>query len=450
MENKYGSEQLASGSLSLTSCVTLLMGAMIGSAIFSLSGVTYAVSGPAHIITWVVAAAIMLVYGLVIAELASLYPVTGGLYVYPREIFGKTEGQKDFWGWFSAWAFLNPSIFGAAFAAIYVATYLGSVIPAVEPYVIICALVACVLCGILNIFKVSVAGKVNLILVAFMAIVMVIFAITGFANFDAANFTPFFTQGTGGAMGWVASVPNALLAYGAVAALVSMTSEIRNPNKTVPRAMTISITLTAVLYVLVVIATIGMMNVQVLLDDPHLQYYPLNAALDNALGGSPVISILVALAALMALITTMLVLIMAASRTIMAAAKAGFLPAFIGKVNPKTQTPVNAIIIITVITAALSCFPNFSKDIVGTGAFCKLVTIVIMVVTLLVARKHFPHQEGNYRMPGGAALPIFVVILIAFFVFLQDLRPVVLALIWFAVGFVIYGIFLAIKKAKTK
>ena len=62
------------GKLTTVSCVTIMMGAMIGSAIFSLSGVTYAMAGPAHMITWVLAALILLIYGLIAAELACMYP----------------------------------------------------------------------------------------------------------------------------------------------------------------------------------------------------------------------------------------------------------------------------------------------------------------------------------------------------------------------------------------
>ena len=51
------------GKLTTVSCVTIMMGAMIGSAIFSLSGVTYAMAGPAHILTWIAAAVILLIYG---------------------------------------------------------------------------------------------------------------------------------------------------------------------------------------------------------------------------------------------------------------------------------------------------------------------------------------------------------------------------------------------------
>lgn len=67
MSNNTGNNQ--GGSLGLVACVTMIAGGMIGSAIFSLSGLTVYQAGPSAILSWVIAAAIMLIYGLVVAEL---------------------------------------------------------------------------------------------------------------------------------------------------------------------------------------------------------------------------------------------------------------------------------------------------------------------------------------------------------------------------------------------
>lgn len=433
---KEGSDR---GMLSLTSCVTILMGAMIGSAIFSLSGVTYAVAGPAHILTWILAAALLLVYGLVAAELACLYPVSGGLYVYPREILGKTKGQKEFWGWTSAWAYLNPSIFGAAFAAIYVSTYLGRIVPAAADHTVLMAVIAVVICGVLNIFRISVVGKVNLILVVFMSVVLIIYSLYGFIAFEPANFTPFMTQGEGGSFGFLEAMPNAMLAYGAIVSIVSVSSEIKNPKKTIPRAMILSILLTAGLYVLAVISTIGMIPASDFLENPGLQYYPLYAAIDKSIPKTHWIGILISISALLALFTTMLVLIMSAARTLSAAAETGFLPGLLAKKNEKTGTQVWSIIVSTVAVGIIACFPQFVRDITSTGATAKLVTIALMAYTLIAARRKIPYDPENFRLPLGNVLPVIVVVLLFAFLFLQPVRPIILCGIWFLIGFAIYG-----------
>lgn len=82
-------------------------------------------AGPAAIITWAIAAAIMLCYGLVCAELSTRFPKSGGVFVFPSKALGKTEEQGRLWGWISTWGYINANIVAIAFAAIYVGTYLS-------------------------------------------------------------------------------------------------------------------------------------------------------------------------------------------------------------------------------------------------------------------------------------------------------------------------------------
>lgn len=428
------------GKLTTVSCVTIMMGAMLGSAIFSLSGVTYAMAGPAHILTWIFAAAVLLLYGLIAAELACMYPVSGGLYVYPREILGKTRRAKEFWGWTSAWAYLNTSIIGASFSAIYISSYLGQLIPKAGEYMVLFAVIACVVCGLCNIFNISLVGKVNLIMVIFMAAALVVYAAFGFSASDFAHFVPFFSQGYGGSTGWIMAVPNAMLAYGGIVALVSVSSDIENPKKTIPRAMIISMVSITVLYILVIAATAGMVGTEVFIESPELQYYPLYSAIAMALPNDGWIASLISIAALLALFTTILVLIMSSANTIAVAAQSGFLPEFLGKYNEKTKTPVNSIVLTTIIVSVIACFPQFVTQITSTGAVAMVVTVALLAYTLLKARKKIEPEEGNFRLPGGNALPIAIVVILALFLVLQEVSAMVLCGLWFVVGFIIYGI----------
>ncbi|MDY2661739.1 MAG: APC family permease [Bariatricus massiliensis] len=428
------------GKLTTVSCVTIMMGAMIGSAIFSLSGVTYAMAGPAHILTWIAAAVILLIYGLIAAELACMYPVSGGLYVYPREILGKTRAAKEFWGWTSAWAFLNTGIFGAAFSAIYVSTYLGRILPKVNEHMVLAAVIACAACGLLNIFNISFVGKVNLILVVSISVILLIYSGFGFTAIDSANFAPFFTQGYAGGAGFVSAIPNAMLAYGGIVTLVSVSGDIHEPKKTIPKAMILSIALTTVLYLLVIGATVGMIGTEEFTANPSLQYYPLYAAIDKAFPDVGWLGVLISLSALLALLTTLLVLIMSVANTIAAAAQTGFLPAFLGKYNAKTKTPVASIILSTGLVTAIACFPQFVTEITSTGAVAMVVTVALLSYTLLAARKQMKSSREDFHLPGGRMLPVTVVVVLLLFLLLQPLKAIILCAGWFLVGYVIYGI----------
>lgn len=76
--------------------MAMIAGGMIGSSIFSLSGLTMTAAGPAAIITWAIAAAIMLCYGLVCAELSTRFPKSGGVFVFPSKALGKQRSRDVF------------------------------------------------------------------------------------------------------------------------------------------------------------------------------------------------------------------------------------------------------------------------------------------------------------------------------------------------------------------
>ena len=111
------------GKLGLTECVFILIGGMVGSAIFSLSGLTILEAGPAALLTWFIAGFIMLFHGMLICELSCIYPQSGGVYVFPRKAFGGEKGRLL--GWLSCWGSMVTNVIAIAFAAIYVGIYLS-------------------------------------------------------------------------------------------------------------------------------------------------------------------------------------------------------------------------------------------------------------------------------------------------------------------------------------
>lgn len=444
-----GNTTLQKGGLGTLECVMILVGGMVGSAIFSLSGLTYTQAGPAAIISWIIGAVILLMYGLQVAELTAIYPHSGGIFVYPYEALGKSKKSKKAWGWFAAWSLLNVNIFGAAFAAIYVAQYLGTCFPALGNYIVPIAIIFCLICTLLNVFNISVMGKANVIMVIVLIVTMLIYTFAGLTAFNPENFTPFFGQGTMGTTGFISAIPTAMLAYGAIISVALMVSQVRNPKKTVPKSMFISMAVTVALYVIVLVGTIGMITVEFLAQNPGMQYIPLYAAAWTVLPHLTWLPYLITIAAIMALATTALVLTNAAGWTIMAVAESGVLPKGLAKINPKTGTPVRAILIAMAATLVLSCFPQFTEQIVNIGAMCSAIAAIIVAITVLAARKKTTYIEGNFRVAGGPVIPILSIILVALFIIPGVFQPWSywgLTLLWYVAGLVILLISYAANK----
>ena len=399
------------GSLGLWTCVAMIAGGMIGSSIFSLSGLTMTSAGPAAIITWTIAAAIMLCYGLVCAELSTRFPKSGGVFVFPSKALGKTEEQGRLWGWISTWGYINANIVAIAFAAIYVGTYLSVGFPIFGKLQIPLAIGSIILILVLNSMKFALAGKVNNLLVLGLALTMIAYVVIAFVSgaWDGSTLVPFFTQGSGGSTGFLAMVPTAMTGYGSIVAMAFMVSEVKNPNKNVPKSVLIAMIIVLCLYLGIILATVGMVSAQFLMENPGMQFIPLYAAAFTKLAAIPWVSKLISIAALLALLTTMLTVMSLTSRAIQATADKGLMPEGLAK-NNKAGVPFNAALLVTIPCIVIACFPQFTATIVSFGALFAAMTISINIISLLVARFDLP--EGAFHAPGGNVLPVVALALI--------------------------------------
>jgi len=387
---------------------------MIGSAIFSLSGMTIYEAGPAALISWIIAAIILLMYGLQIAELSTIFPKSGGVFVFPSKALGNTEKKGKIWGWISFWGYLNANLAGIGFAAIYVSTYLGVGFPIFSGLQIPMAIAAVVFCFLLNTLKFTVTGNASTVMVVGLVTTMVIFIAVGLfgGSWDSSQLTPFMTQGAMGSTGFMSAVPTAMVAYGSIVAIAFMVSEVKNPNRNVPKSILIAMSIVVVLYLMILLTTLGLVTADFLVENPGMRYIPLYAAAFTKLGAFPWIAKLISVAAVLALLTTILVLVALTSRAIAAVADAEMIPKGLGKLNSKTGTPLNATIVVAIAAGIISCFPQFTSQIVNLGAMFAAITISINCYSLFVARKKIPYVEGNFRAPGGKFLPIITIAII--------------------------------------
>ncbi len=404
------------GKLGLLDTTTILVGGMIGSAIFSLSGVTMAQAGPASIISWIIAAIILFAFALLTAELATMFPHSGGVFVFPAKTLGKTEKQGKLWGWIAAWAYIFGCIAGAAFSAYFVGDYLANAIPALRPYVIYFALAAVLFAGIVNVSKITAMGKINTGLTIGLAVTMLLFVGVAFfsGKWDAATMSPFFTQGSGGTLGFMSAIPIAMVAFGAIVAAAYMVGEIKNPRKTIPKAMALAMTIVVILYIAMITATLGLITADFLnsADGMGFQWAPMTAAAIFSLSSTPWLVPVITIAAILALLTTIIVVMALAGRTLEASAESGILPRFLSKKSEKTNMPVNAQLVVMVIVGIFASIPNAMWLIVNFGALCNAIVIAIICVTIVVARKKNPDAEDIFRAPGGNILPIITLIVI--------------------------------------
>ena len=230
--------------IGLIGLIGIGVGGIIGSGIFALPAILGA-------------GIIIMILGLIYAELGSTYTMTGGPYSLPRKALGNDTGFVLGWGYF-IYAFTGT----AAIIDIFI-TYTGYYVPGLSvglvltPLGIAISLIALAVFTVINILGVK-FGTIFSIVTTFGKIVpLVIFAIVGFLVFKIANFTPFLPFGLGG-LGLAMALD--FFAYTGFEGVVIPSGEVKNPAKTIPRAMIFTVIIVVAVYAILSIAFTGMFN----------------------------------------------------------------------------------------------------------------------------------------------------------------------------------------------
>lgn len=176
--------------------------------------------------------------------------------------------------------------------------------------------------------------------------------------------------------------------------------------------MAISMGIAAALYLLVLTTILGLQNAQFFIDNPGMRFIPLVAVALTEMQHLVWLPKVISISALLSLVTTMLVVMALTTRAIVATAEGGFFPKFLAKSNTSLKAPVNATLVILVLSIVISCLPQFTALIVNIGALFAVITITINCVSLIAARKKQTYVVGQYRAPGGRILPIATIALI--------------------------------------
>jgi APA family basic amino acid/polyamine antiporter len=359
--------------LGLLDAVGIGFGAIVGAGIFVVTGLAAGVAGPALLIGLVVAGAAATCNALSSAELAAEYPRAGGTYEYGYQVLSPWAG------FVAGWMFLASKIAAAGTVALGLAAYVESVLPGAPTRPL--AVGTTILFTALNYFGVKRSSTVNLIIVALSLGSLLLFVVVGAGAFEPANLTPFAPAGWRGTL-----EASALLffAYTGYARIATLGEEVRDPRRTIPRAIVITIAGALALYGVVALVAVGVVGAPRLAESPA----PLRAAASALPGGwiAPVVS----LGALAAMLGVILSQLLGLSRMAFAMARRGDLPASLAHVDPRHGVPRRAVLAIGAVTAAVAA----SGSLIAVASAASFTILVYYAVANLAA----------LRMPRAAKL----------------------------------------------
>ncbi|MDD3374416.1 MAG: amino acid permease [Candidatus Omnitrophica bacterium] len=360
--------------LGLLDIFCLASGVMISSGIFILPGLAYNQSGPLVFASYFFAGILALVGTLSVIELATAMPKAGGDYFFITRSLGPLIGTVSA---FLSWTALCLK---SAFAVFGIAEilYLTFGFPVIVSSFFIC----CFFIG-LNIFGAKEAAKLEVMLVLGLFAIMFFLIIGGAGRLSASHFTPLLPYGFNKVLVTSGFV---FISFGGLLNIASISGEVKDPSKNIPRGMLLSILSVTVVYTAILIIAVGILSG----DKLSGSLTPI-ADVGRILFGD-IGYFIVSVGALLAFITTANAGIMSASRYPLALSKDKLLPGFIGKLTKRKKSPVVAISL-----TGLFIFICLMLDLT---TLVKLGSVVILMLYILTNIAVIILREGkvqNYR-----------------------------------------------------
>ncbi|EIV92144.1 APC family permease [Frankia sp. QA3] len=347
--------------LGLGDAVMIGLGAMIGAGVFTAFAPAARAAGAGLLPALGLAALVAYCNATSSARLAARYPTSGGSYVYGRERLG------PLWGYLAGWAFVVGKTASCAAMALTVGEYAW---PAHAHMVAVAAVVALTAANLAGVHRSAALTRLIVaVVLAVLAAVVVACLASGAA--DPARLGPGGGgPGDGGTEVTAGGVLRAggllFFAFAGYARIATLGEEVRDPARTIPRAIPTALAITLVVYLLVAVAVLAVLGPGRLASASAPLADAVHAAGAGGLAG------IVRVGAVLAAAGSLLALILGVSRTTLAMARDGHLPATLAAVAPRVGVPHHAELAVGAVVAVLAGFADL-RAAIGLSSFGVLV-----------------------------------------------------------------------------
>ena len=360
--------------LSAGDAVVIGLGSMIGAGVFAVFAPAAAAAGSGLLVGLAIAAVVAFCNATSSAQLAAVYPQSGGSYLYGRERLG------EWWGFFAGWSFVIGKTASCAAMALVFASYAA---PAGwERPVAVTAVLALAAVNYVGVTRTARVARV-------IVVVVLVCLAVALAAASGPGLPALGEVGDLVGNGWLGILQSAGLlffAFAGYARIATMGEEVRDPARTIPRAIAISLAITVVIYGTVAVVLLGALG-------PHDLATTTTPVLDAAeLGPWPWVGPVVRFGAAAAALGALLGLIAGIGRTGLAMARNDDLPRWLAAVHPKFQTPHHAEIVIAAVVSALVLVVDL-RGAIGFSSFGVLLYYVVANTSALT------QPAGQRRYP---------------------------------------------------
>jgi APA family basic amino acid/polyamine antiporter len=433
-------------SLSWPHLIGLGVGGIVGTGIYTLTGVGAGLAGPGVMLSFVIAGIVCACAALAYAEMSTMMPMAGSAYTYSYVALGELAA------WAVGWALILEYTVVCSAVAVgwsgYAAGFLKSMGlalpdtlvagPAAGGIVNVPAIVISLAVAAALAFGMRESATVNLILVVIKVLALVAFIALALPAFDSANFQPFAPYGYGSVVGddgvkrgIMAAAAIIFFAFYGFDAVSTAAEEAQRPDRDLKIGIVGSMFICTLLYMAVAAAALGGADYHALAAS--------NEPLAMVLRGldHPTAANLIAGVAVLALPTVVMAFMYGQSRVFFVMARDGLLPQRLSAVHPRFGTPVLMTVLTGIIVAAIAAFLPLQR-IVELANAGTLVAFIAVAICMLTLRAQAPTQPRLFRAPLPWLIgPAAIVGCLYLFTSLP-LETAKLFAIWMGIGVVVY------------
>ncbi|MEU4761918.1 amino acid permease [Actinosynnema sp. NPDC023794] len=342
------------GALTVGQGTAMYVGAVLGTGVIALPALAAEMAGPASLLAWLALVVLSAPLAATFAALGARHPDAGGVSTYARLAFGERLSAVVGWCFYFA---VPP---GTTAAALFAGAYVEEAIGGGQWTVVVTALTLLTSMAVTNWIGLRASGAVQFVLAALLVFLVLGSVLLAVPHVDMGNLTPFAPHG------WLAIAPAAGLLVWSFAgweAITHLAQEFRNPQRDLPRATGIAVTIVGLLYLSVAFAIIAVLGPAAADGEA-----PLGQLIARTVGGD--VKVVAAVAAVLLTIGSINAYMASASKLSAALARDGAFPRMLSGGTVAGEVPRRSLLVVVAL-----CFVSLAVAM-GTGTGAKLLVLL--------------------------------------------------------------------------
>ncbi len=401
--------------------VFLATGAILGPAVGFTPISVLALAGPSGILSWIIAFLLMLAVAMSYVELGTMWPRAGGVAYYPAKSSGPIVGTMNAWGSLVGYALAVPSIVVAftEYLSYWFPALVKNGILTVDGILISVLVLLAVF--VINTLKIRYMGQINNFFTVLTIVGLIVVSIALFGHFNGANLSHFHGFMPAGTNGLFLAIAATIYGYGGFRQPIDYAEEVRDPGRTIPKAVFLTMVITMVVYFVESLSYVGAIHWGAMglhsgnWGQLSSMAYPFVSVAGGL--GIPMVGLIAMLTMLIASFKDGYIYFGGASRIGYTLGRYdGYLPSLFTRMTANGIPLPSVILTLVVSTLYIVLLPSFSS-LFPLVASALLLSYAPGPLSLAIFRVKFPNEPRPYRLPWVHVLAPFAFVVSTLMIF---------------------------------